>query len=137
MCRNRSRAGRWCASDSRCCLSVCRSGYLSGSGWADYQATGAVCGVRLPAGLQESQKPEPIFTPATKAEIGEHDENIDFDHVVGLIGRETATRVRDLSLQIYRRARFTARARSDPGRHEVRVRVRPDGAIVLADEVLT
>jgi phosphoribosylaminoimidazole-succinocarboxamide synthase len=79
-------------------------GYLSGSGWKDYQKTGAVCGIRLPEGLRESDKlPEPIFTPATKATTG-HDENISFEEAAARIGDELAGRVRDLSLEIYRRA---------------------------------
>jgi phosphoribosylaminoimidazole-succinocarboxamide synthase len=114
-------------------------GYLSGSGWADYQATGTVCAVALPDGLQESQElPEPIFTPATKAEIGEHDENIDFARVVSLIGQERAATIRDLSLRIYNRARELAAERglilADT---KFEFGVRPDGTIVLADEVLT
>jgi len=114
-------------------------GYLSGSGWVDYQATGSVCGVALPGGLQESQElPDPIFTPATKADIGEHDENIDFDRVVSLIGRERADAIRDLSLRIYDRARGLAADRglilADT---KFEFGVRPDGTIVLADEVLT
>ncbi len=79
-------------------------GYLSGSGWKEYQATGKVCDIRLPAGLSESGKlPEPIFTPATKATTG-HDENISFDQVAQRVGREPAEKLRDLSLEIYRRA---------------------------------
>ena len=114
-------------------------GFLSESGWVDYQATGSVCGVALPGGLQESQElPEPIFTPATKADIGEHDENIDFDRVVSLIGRERADAIRDLSLRIYDRARGLAADRglilADT---KFEFGVRPDGTIVLADEVLT
>ena len=114
-------------------------GFLSGSGWVDYQATGSVCGVALPGGLQESQElPDPIFTPATKADLGEHDENIDFDRVVSLIGRERADAIRDLSLRIYDRARGLAADRglilADT---KFEFGVRPDGTIVLADEVLT
>ena len=79
-------------------------GYLAGSGWKEYQATGTVCGVPLPPGLQQSsQLPEPIFTPATKASEG-HDENIDFDRMVSIVGGETAERLRALSLEIYRAA---------------------------------
>jgi phosphoribosylaminoimidazole-succinocarboxamide synthase len=79
-------------------------GYLSGSGWKDYKATGAVCGVALPAGLRESEKlPEPIFTPSTKAQSG-HDENISFDEAAERVGRALAEKVRDISLEIYRRA---------------------------------
>lgn len=79
-------------------------GYLSGSGWKAYQRTGTVCGIPLPAGLRESDPlPEPIFTPSTKAEAGEHDVNIDFAHVCRLIGEETAEAIRRLSLSIYRK----------------------------------
>jgi phosphoribosylaminoimidazole-succinocarboxamide synthase len=79
-------------------------GYVSGSGWKDYRATGKICGVDLPAGLRESdQLPEPIFTPATKAATG-HDENISFEQAASLIGQDLARKVRDLSLDIYRRA---------------------------------
>jgi phosphoribosylaminoimidazole-succinocarboxamide synthase len=79
-------------------------GYLIGSGWKDYQKTGKVCGIALPKGLQQAQKlPEPIFTPATKAEEG-HDENISYDEVVQLIGKDHAERVRDISLRLYKEA---------------------------------
>jgi len=79
-------------------------GYISGSGWKEYQQHGTVCGIQLPAGLRESDKlPEPIFTPATKAQTG-HDENVSFEHVVSLIGQDLATRLRDLTLEIYTRA---------------------------------
>ena len=78
-------------------------GYLSGSGWKEYQKTGAVCGIQLPVGLKESDRlPEPIFTPATKAETG-HDENISFDEAGRIVGRDLMTRLRDLTLEIYRR----------------------------------
>ena len=77
-------------------------GYIIGSGWKDYQKTGQVCGIPLPQGLQLADRlPEPIFTPSTKAEQGEHDQNVDFGHIVGLIGPELAGQVRDLSLRIY------------------------------------
>lgn len=79
-------------------------GYVSGSGWKDYRATGKICGLVLPAGLQESDRlPEPIFTPATKAVTG-HDENVTFEQAVSLVGKEVAERVRNVSLEIYRRA---------------------------------
>ncbi|HEV2522188.1 MAG TPA: phosphoribosylaminoimidazolesuccinocarboxamide synthase [Candidatus Acidoferrales bacterium] len=79
-------------------------GYLSGSGWKDYRASGKVCGIALPAGLRESERlPEPIFTPSTKATAG-HDENISFDDAVSRVGGELAERVRSISLEIYRRA---------------------------------
>ena len=80
-------------------------GYIIGSGWKDYQKTGQVCGIELPAGLQLADKlPEAIYTPSTKAELGEHDVNVDFGHTVNLLGREMAEQVRDASLQIYREA---------------------------------
>jgi phosphoribosylaminoimidazole-succinocarboxamide synthase len=86
-------------------------GYVSGSGWKDYRATGKICGIPLPAGLRESDKlPEPIFTPATKAASG-HDENISFEQAAALIGKELAERVRELSLEIYRRAAAYAEPR--------------------------
>ena len=86
-------------------------GYLSGSGWKEYRQQGTVCGIPLPAGLRESDKlPEPIFTPATKAQTG-HDENVSFDHVVSLIGKDLATRLRDLTLEIYSRAARYAETR--------------------------
>jgi phosphoribosylaminoimidazole-succinocarboxamide synthase len=80
-------------------------GYLAGSGWKEYRASGAVCGVALPAGLRESDRlPEPIFTPATKAEQGEHDENIDFETMAGVVGGDLAVRVRTHALELYRSA---------------------------------
>jgi phosphoribosylaminoimidazole-succinocarboxamide synthase len=86
-------------------------GYVSGSGWKDYKATGKICGIPLPAGLHESDRlPEPIFTPATKATSG-HDENISFDRAASIIGPELAERVRDISIEIYRRAAAYAEPR--------------------------
>jgi len=80
-------------------------GYLSGSGWKDYKKTGSVCGIPLPAGLVESSRlPEPVFTPSTKAQVGEHDENIDMNRVKDLIGKELADKIQDLSLKIYAKA---------------------------------
>jgi phosphoribosylaminoimidazole-succinocarboxamide synthase len=112
-------------------------GYLSGSGWKDYVRTGALCGIPLPAGLRESDAlPEPIFTPATKAQSG-HDENIPFETVVNLIGAETASRLRDLTLAIYKKAAEYARSRGiiiADTKFEFGV---VDGQIILADEVLT
>lgn len=114
-------------------------GYLTGSGLADYQRSGHVCAVPLPAGLVDaSQLPEPIFTPATKAELGEHDENISFEQMADLVGMETAETLRDITLRIYARAERIARERGiiladtkfEFGR-------RSDGTIVLADEALT
>ena len=79
-------------------------GYISGSGWKEYTESGSVCGIELPAGLRESQQlPEPIFTPSTKAEMGEHDINIDFNETVRLIGKSTAEKIRDLSMAIYKK----------------------------------
>lgn len=114
-------------------------GYLTGSGLIDYAATGEVCGVRLPAGLVESSKlVEPIFTPATKAELGEHDENVSFETIVGTIGREHAEALRELTLNVYGRAEEITRSRgiilADT---KFEFGLRPDGTIVLADEVLT
>src|SRR6202040_1251719 len=86
-------------------------GYVSGSGWKDYRATGQICGIALPAGLRESDRlPEPIFTPATKAATG-HDENISFDRAASLIGKDLAEKVRAVSLEIYRRAAAHAEPR--------------------------
>jgi phosphoribosylaminoimidazole-succinocarboxamide synthase len=87
-------------------------GYLSGSGWKDYKATGAISGIKLPTGLVESDKlPEPIFTPSTKAELGTHDETISFNTMVELCGKETAEKVRDVTLKIYSKARDIADAK--------------------------
>jgi len=84
-------------------------GYLSGSGWKDYKATGAVCGIKLPAGLLESDRlPGPIFTPSTKAELGEHDMNISFEKTVELVGDEIAGKIRDVTIAIYNKARDIA-----------------------------
>ena len=114
-------------------------GYLAGSGTVDYDATGQVCGVALPPGLVEgSRLPTPIFTPASKAEMGDHDENISFAQVEALIGKQTAIRLRDLSLAVYARAEQVARARgiilADT---KLEFGARADGTIVLGDEVLT
>ena len=77
-------------------------GYLAGSGWKEYQESQSVCGVKLPAGLKNASKlPEPIFTPATKAEMGEHDENIDFERMAGIVGRELAEQVRSVAIKLY------------------------------------
>jgi len=112
-------------------------GYISGSGWKDYQRTGAVCGIPLPAGLRESDAlPEPIFTPATKAQSG-HDENISFERTAELIGADLAAKLRDLTLSIYKRAADYARARGiiiADTKFEFGIF---DGKITLADEVLT
>ena len=84
-------------------------GYISGSGWKDYKQTGSICGIKLPSGLVESDKlPEPIFTPSTKAELGTHDENISFDTMAEICGRDIAEKVRDVTLKIYTKARDIA-----------------------------
>lgn len=114
-------------------------GYLTGSGLADYRRTGAVCGVELPVGLTEaSPLPEPIFTPATKAELGDHDENIDFEALAGQLGRERAEQLRELTLRIYGRA---AQHAAERGVILVDTKVEfgldAGGSVVLGDEVLT
>ncbi|MBT9502210.1 MAG: phosphoribosylaminoimidazolesuccinocarboxamide synthase [Burkholderiaceae bacterium] len=114
-------------------------GYLAGSGWAEYQKNGEVCGVKLPAGLKNASKlPEPIFTPATKAEMGDHDENISFDKMVEIIGADLATRVRDISITLYRRAADFALAKgiiiADT---KFEFGLDADGTLTLMDEVLT
>lgn len=87
-------------------------GYLIGSGWKDYQATGALCGIALPEGLRQADRlPEVLFTPSTKAAVGDHDENVSFDHIVSLVGRERAEQVRDVSIQLYETAARHAEAR--------------------------
>ena len=114
-------------------------GYLTGSGLLDYRVTGEVCGVVLPAGLEDgSRLPEPIFTPATKADLGDHDENVSYEDVVATIGADDAAALRDRTLDVYARAESIAREQGiiladtklEFGR-------RLGGAIVLADEVLT
>ena len=114
-------------------------GYLIGSGWREYRATGSVCGIGLPEGLRQAERlPEPLFTPSTKAEAGEHDENIDFDTACRLIGPGVAGRVRDIALDLYRFAAEHARARgiiiADT---KFEFAVDEDGELVLIDEVLT
>jgi len=112
-------------------------GYVVGSGWKDYQKTGAICGIKLPSGLKEcSELAEPIFTPATKAESG-HDQNISFDEACAITGRETAGLARDLSLNVYRTARAYARERGiiiADTKFEFGMF---DGELILIDEVLT
>ena len=121
-------------------------GYITGSGWASYQETGEVCGIKLPEGLQESQQlPEPIFTPSTKAEIGDHDENISYEKSIEVLerdypghGEEYASKVRDLTIAVYKKCADYARehgiiiadTKFEFGLDE-------NGEIVLADEVLT
>ena len=114
-------------------------GYLTGSGWVEYQRSRTVCGVPLPDGLRDGDKlPAPIFTPAIKAELGEHDENVDFATIARLHGDDLATRLRDLTLEVYVRAEQIAAGRgiilADT---KVEFGRRDDGTLVLADEVLT
>ena len=114
-------------------------GYLTGSGWVEYQRSRTVCGVSLPDGLRDGDKlPAPIFTPAIKAELGEHDENVDFATIARLHGDDLATRLRDLTLEVYVRAEQIAAGRgiilADT---KVEFGRRDDGTLVLADEVLT
>jgi len=113
-------------------------GHISGSGWKEYQKKGSICGIKLPAGLKESQRlPETLFTPSTKAEVG-HDENISFEDAAHLIGQETAEYLRDTSIRIYEHARQYAAARgiiiADT---KFEFGTRDDGTIVLMDEILT
>jgi len=114
-------------------------GYLSGSGWTDYQRTMAVCGISLPKGLRESEKlPEPIFTPSTKAEIGVHDENISFDQAVRLVGKDIAERIRQCAIKIYRVAASYAESKgiiiADT---KMEFGIDESGEIILIDELLT
>jgi phosphoribosylaminoimidazole-succinocarboxamide synthase len=115
-------------------------GYITGSGWKDYQRTGAVCGIPLPSGLRESDRlPEPIFTPATKAELGSHDENIDFEGAARLIGDRALTeRLRDVSIALYEHAAEHARQRgiilADT---KFELGLDSGGVLTLGDEALT
>jgi phosphoribosylaminoimidazole-succinocarboxamide synthase len=114
-------------------------GYITGSGWVEYQESGTVCGIPLPAGLQNGDRlPEPLFTPAYKAPMGEHDENITFEKTVELVGAERAAQLRDLSLEIYARAARTAEAHglilADT---KFEFGLDDAGVLTLADEVLT
>ena len=114
-------------------------GYLSGSGWLEYQQSGSVCGVPLPPGLHDgSRLDRPIFTPATKAALGEHDENVSYEVVVDTVGAEVAGRIRALTLAVYERAEVIARDRGIVlADTKLEFGTRADGTIVLADEVLT
>ena len=114
-------------------------GYIIGTGWKDYQKTGAVCGIKLPEGLKEAQKlPEVIFTPSTKAEIGDHDENISFERMKEIVGAETAEKVRDMAVTLYKAAAeyaaskgiIIAHTKFEFGQDE-------NGKIYLIDEILT
>lgn len=114
-------------------------GYLAGSGWKEYQANGAVCGVALPPGLRNAEKlPEPIFTPAAKAELGEHDENISFDDAAGRIGRELAERIRAISIQLYTEAsKYAATRGIIIADTKFEFGLDDAGELYLMDEVLT
>jgi len=114
-------------------------GYLIGSGWNDYQKTGAICGISLPEGLQQAQQlPEAIFTPSTKADVGGHDENISFEKTVSLLGQDIAVQVRDVSIKLYQEAAVYALERgiiiADT---KFEFGTDADGKLVLIDEVLT
>jgi phosphoribosylaminoimidazole-succinocarboxamide synthase len=114
-------------------------GYIIGTGWKDYQATGKVCGIALPAGLQLAEKlPEPLFTPAAKAAVGEHDENITFEQVIDLIGAELANQIRTVSFELYRKASEYALTRgiiiADT---KFEFGLDDDGVLHVMDEVLT
>jgi phosphoribosylaminoimidazole-succinocarboxamide synthase len=112
-------------------------GYLSGSGWKEYKASGAVCGIQLPSGLRESDKlPDPIFTPAIKATSG-HDENISFEHMVTLVGRELSEKLRDLSIRVYQTAADYAETRGIVIADTKFEFGHSRSGLVLADEVLT
>jgi phosphoribosylaminoimidazole-succinocarboxamide synthase len=114
-------------------------GYLAGSGWQEYRTGGSVCGIKLPPGLKNASRlAEPIFTPATKAAMGEHDENVSFEQIAGTIGRETAERVRDISIRLYREAADYARSKgiiiADT---KFEFGLDAEGTLTLMDEVLT
>jgi phosphoribosylaminoimidazole-succinocarboxamide synthase len=114
-------------------------GYLAGSGWKEYQQSQSVCGVALPPGLKNASKlPEPIFTPATKAELGDHDENIDFAHMCEIVGTDLANRIRDVSIRLYTAAAALALSKGliiADTKFEFGLDV--SGALTLMDEVLT
>jgi len=114
-------------------------GYLAGSGWKDYKETGKVCGITLPEGLENAQKlPEPIFTPAAKAEMGEHDENISFEKVIEMIGEKLANQIREVSIRLYKEASEYAATRgiiiADT---KFEFGLDTNGQLVLMDEILT
>jgi phosphoribosylaminoimidazole-succinocarboxamide synthase len=113
-------------------------GYLAGSGWKDYRASGAVCGIPLPAGLRESDRlPEPIFTPSTKAEVG-HDQNISFEEMIAVVGGPTAELARHLALKLYRfAAAHTEAAGIIVADTKFEFGLLPNGSMILIDEVLT
>jgi phosphoribosylaminoimidazole-succinocarboxamide synthase len=114
-------------------------GYVIGSGWKDYQATGSICGIALPAGLQQAaQLPEPIFTPSSKAEVGDHDINVSFTDIVAKIGADKAEQIRDKSIQLYRQAADYARERgiiiADT---KFEFGINEADEVILIDEILT
>lgn len=114
-------------------------GYIIGGGWKDYQATGCVCGIKLPKGLKQAEKlPEPIFTPAAKAEVGTHDENISFEKVVELYGESIATQLRDLTISLYKKAAdFAATKGIIIADTKFEFGLDENGQVCLMDEVLT
>lgn len=114
-------------------------GYIIGGGWKDYQATGCVCGIKLPEGLKQAEKlPEPIFTPAAKAEVGTHDENISFEKVVELYGESIATQLRDLTISLYKKAAdFAATKGIIIADTKFEFGLDENGQVCLMDEVLT
>jgi phosphoribosylaminoimidazole-succinocarboxamide synthase len=114
-------------------------GYLSGSGWKDYQDTGSICGIKLPAGLKNAQQlPEPIFTPAAKADVGEHDENISYAEVEKRIGQESAAKIKEVSIRLYKEASIYAASKgiiiADT---KFEFGLDENNSLVLMDEVLT
>lgn len=114
-------------------------GYLIGSGWKDYQASGSVCGIQLPAGLKQAGKlPEPLFTPAAKAEMGLHDENVDFAHVIKEVGQDMAERIREITLRLYSEAAsFAATKGIMIADTKFEFGLDANGSLHLMDEVLT
>jgi len=113
-------------------------GYITGSGWKDYQQTGAVCGIKLPAGLVDSERmPETLFTPATKADVGDHDENISFERAAEIIGKDKAQKLKDLTIKIYETARDIADEKGIIIADTKFEFGELDGEIILIDEVLT
>lgn len=114
-------------------------GYIVGSGWKEYQKTGTVCGIQLPAGLKEASKlPQPIFTPSTKAAVGDHDENISFEQCEAIIGKELAAKVRDTAIALYSTAvEYAATRGIIIADTKFEFGIDEDGALTLMDEVLT
>ena len=114
-------------------------GYIIGTGWKDYQQTGAICGIKLPAGLKEAEKlPEVIFTPSTKADVGEHDQNISFEKMKEIVGADVAEKVRDMAITLYREAaEFAATKGILIADTKFEFGMDDDGKIYLIDEILT